>query len=139
MSKITFFPLERGVIDHTDQQIFSKLDNAYQIKVKKSPLLTAEVKTIDGVFVANSGRSTTSFTAEFPISVMPAHRIAQEEQSLGWVILFAFLGGLILNLMPCVLPVLSIKILSDKFLHLFKINKPKIKNSIPQKAPLGIH
>ena len=45
-----------------------------------------------------------------------------------WAMLFAFLGGLLLNLMPCVLPVLSIKVLSmvelggsgsrkDSFLH----------------------
>lgn len=31
---------------------------------------------------------------------------------LAWTLLLAFLGGLVLNLMPCVLPVLSIKILS---------------------------
>jgi suppressor for copper-sensitivity B len=34
------------------------------------------------------------------------------QYSLWIIILFAFLGGLILNVMPCVLPVLSIKILS---------------------------
>lgn len=32
--------------------------------------------------------------------------------STGWMLLFAFIGGLILNLMPCVFPVLSIKLLS---------------------------
>lgn len=32
--------------------------------------------------------------------------------SLGWMLLVALLGGLILNLMPCVLPVLSLKLLS---------------------------
>ncbi len=32
--------------------------------------------------------------------------------SLAWMGVFAFLGGLILNLMPCVFPVLSIKVLS---------------------------
>lgn len=31
---------------------------------------------------------------------------------LGWVLLLAFAGGLLLNLMPCVLPVLSLKALS---------------------------
>lgn len=30
----------------------------------------------------------------------------------GWMLLFAFLGGLILNLMPCVFPILAIKALS---------------------------
>lgn len=33
-------------------------------------------------------------------------------QSLWWMLLSAFLGGLILNLMPCVFPILSIKMLS---------------------------
>lgn len=33
-------------------------------------------------------------------------------QSLGLILVFAFIGGLILNLMPCVLPVLSLKFLS---------------------------
>jgi thiol:disulfide interchange protein DsbD len=33
------------------------------------------------------------------------------QQSLGWMVLFAFIGGLILNLMPCILPVLSIKVM----------------------------
>jgi len=38
-------------------------------------------------------------------------RLAQEHLNLG-ILFFAFMGGLILNLMPCVLPVLSLKILS---------------------------
>ncbi len=35
----------------------------------------------------------------------------ENEQSLVWILLSALLGGLILNLMPCVLPVLSIKVM----------------------------
>lgn len=38
-----------------------------------------------------------------------------QNQSLGFYLLCAFLGGLILNVMPCVLPVISIKVLS--FVH----------------------
>ncbi len=34
-----------------------------------------------------------------------------EEEPLGKMLLFAFLGGLILNIMPCVLPVITLKIL----------------------------
>ena len=36
-------------------------------------------------------------------------------RGLGWVLLGAFLGGLILNIMPCVLPVIAIKAMS--FVH----------------------
>lgn len=34
------------------------------------------------------------------------------DKSLGWILLGAFVGGLILNLMPCVLPVIGLKVLS---------------------------
>jgi thiol:disulfide interchange protein len=37
--------------------------------------------------------------------------VQPEETSLGLMLLFAYVGGLILNIMPCVLPVLSIKAL----------------------------
>jgi len=42
----------------------------------------------------------------------PSESNTQASSSLAWMLLFAFIGGLILNLMPCVLPVLSIKALS---------------------------
>lgn len=45
---------------------------------------------------------------------IPAETAPEPTQnlSLGLVLLFAFLGGIILNLMPCVLPVVSLKVLS---------------------------
>lgn len=39
-------------------------------------------------------------------------RASQQEESLGLFLVYAFLGGLILNVMPCVLPVIAIKVLS---------------------------
>ena len=38
---------------------------------------------------------------------------SQMTAGTGAALLFAFLGGLILNLMPCVFPVLSLKLLGD--------------------------
>jgi thiol:disulfide interchange protein DsbD len=34
------------------------------------------------------------------------------DRSFVWVLLLALAGGLVLNLMPCVLPILSLKVLS---------------------------
>lgn len=45
-------------------------------------------------------------------SFLPNDWNASASVSLPLMLLFAFLGGLILNIMPCVLPVLSIKVLS---------------------------
>ncbi len=47
-----------------------------------------------------------------PILLTAAAPAAPAADSLPLMFLFAFLGGLILNIMPCVLPVLSIKVLS---------------------------
>jgi len=47
--------------------------------------------------------------APAPVSQLPPP--AAEAASFGMILLFALLGGLILNLMPCVLPVLSLKLL----------------------------
>ena len=42
---------------------------------------------------------------------MPGKKIAPQTRSFAGYMLFAFIGGLILNVMPCVFPVLGIKIL----------------------------
>ncbi len=50
------------------------------------------------------------------VIVPPAVKFAPQEivevDNFGMVLLYAFLGGLILNIMPCVLPVIGLKILS---------------------------
>ena len=50
-------------------------------------------------------------TAGTPVTVTDAPADTRAAQSLFGALLLALLGGLILNLMPCVLPVLSIKVL----------------------------
>jgi thiol:disulfide interchange protein len=59
-------------------------------------------------------------TAAVEISSQPPEQQSQpdaENISLATVLLFALLGGMILNLMPCVFPILSIKVLSFTTTH----------------------
>jgi thiol:disulfide interchange protein len=59
-------------------------------------------------------------TAAVEISSQPPEQQSQpdaENISLVTVLLFALLGGMILNLMPCVFPILSIKVLSFTTTH----------------------
>ncbi len=44
-------------------------------------------------------------------SPAPSSSVTEGEQSLVRMLLYAFIGGLILNIMPCVLPVIALKIL----------------------------
>ncbi|MBX3439620.1 MAG: thioredoxin family protein [Planctomycetaceae bacterium] len=72
------------------------------------------------VDVANASPVSELFT---PLSTIAGHAGAVDdildfelqstgEASLPWYLTMAFLGGLILNVMPCVLPVLAIKVMS---------------------------
>ncbi|WP_138084856.1 protein-disulfide reductase DsbD family protein [Phragmitibacter flavus] len=51
-------------------------------------------------------------SAEYPPPSAADANAATPQKSLGVMLLFGFLGGLILNIMPCVFPVLGIKITS---------------------------
>jgi len=55
--------------------------------------------------------ATASIVAVGGVAWAQGEAAAAEEPSLALMLLFAYVGGLILNIMPCVLPVLSIKAL----------------------------
>jgi suppressor for copper-sensitivity B len=72
--------------------------NAVSSKLQWRPFSAASFKQIAG--------------PNFDIDRMKANLKSQQSSSLGWQLLFGFLGGLILNIMPCVLPVIGLKVLS---------------------------
>jgi suppressor for copper-sensitivity B len=51
-------------------------------------------------------------TATGPVYDLSKIRLAEAPGSLAWNLLLAFVGGLVLNLMPCVLPVIGLKVMS---------------------------
>jgi thiol:disulfide interchange protein DsbD len=65
-------------------------------------------KSVSGVVVMLSEKPK-GFQITLPISETPPVTIVLV--SLGQMLLYAFIGGLILNIMPCVLPVIALKIL----------------------------
>lgn len=60
-----------------------------------------------------------------PATASKAAPPAQPSRSLALIFSLAFLGGLILNIMPCVLPVISLKILG--FVHQSRSNPTRIR------------
>jgi len=80
-------------------------------------------KEISGVIVVEIGGHREGFEVKLPVSEQaPAGETTLPESSAGvspapfsqplWqMLLYAFIGGLILNIMPCVLPVIALKIL----------------------------
>jgi len=74
----------------------------------------AEGASVDGLLVVND--ATSGSTHGFTLSAMPfdtgSAPAGEPQVTLFLALGFAALGGLLLNLMPCVLPVLSIKVMS---------------------------
>jgi thiol:disulfide interchange protein len=71
---------------------------------------------ISGVMAVESGQLRQGYAVSIPIAAKAPAASATgtpvlPSQSRGKMLLFAFIGGLILNIMPCVLPVIALKIL----------------------------
>ena len=72
-------------------------------------------KAITGLLINATGEQVQAFQATVSIkdtaSASSASKATSPSQSLGMMLVYAFIGGLILNIMPCVLPVIALKIL----------------------------
>lgn len=113
ISDLTFYAEDPGVIQYAAAQKFAKKTGQYTLDVFKTDTTTETAKMLTGVLVTTNGwrgeDSEKALAVSLPIEAPPT---TTASLSLFAALGLAFLGGLILNLMPCVLPVLSIKILS---------------------------
>lgn len=136
---VDFFPISEGLIDFKELDRLDKNDQSTSLYLKAHPLYLEDnaksgtIAPIEGVFVADGGplkggwaiRTTFAVTpgeitlpwSEPAAAPKPKVQVAVaapsqiETLTQTTAVVFAFLGGLILNLMPCVFPVLSLKIL----------------------------
>ncbi len=124
-----FFPEDRRIISNAAPQKVERNGNTLSISLKRDPSNQEPISRIRGVLYSPQGWSEKGTPKAVsidtkaddqpaveplsPSSSSPVSTAAVDEQ-IGFLtaIVFAFLGGMILNLMPCVFPVLSIKILS---------------------------
>jgi thiol:disulfide interchange protein len=116
-----FFPYTKGLLKASAPQTAETRDKGFAIAVPPGwRLRDAERRQstdkIDGVLVvpAAAGAGTQAYEVTLNRGQVPvsAPRIAAADLPLAEAILFAILGGLILNLMPCVFPILSMKALA---------------------------
>ena len=98
------FPFAGDAIDHAGQQAVMSSDQGVLISVPRSAYFTDRERL--SVLIANQ---QTGYYADVQLNLSAAASGAPAVASLWWLLLSAFLGGLLLNIMPCVLPVLSMK------------------------------
>lgn len=115
-----FFTSGYEVIDHPAAQPITQEGNTYLIALQQSEYATGAVEHLEGVLVATEGSSwneheyVPALSINVPVNAGQYAASPQESStsvSLIWMLVLAFAGGLLLNLMPCVFPILSIKVL----------------------------
>jgi thiol:disulfide interchange protein DsbD len=103
-----FFPEDEDILDNPAPQTIAPTATGLVLDLKKDANLTAAPAQLKGVLELAGGRNyeivATPGTVAAP-PVAPAFAFG----ALASTAFFAFLGGLLLNLMPCVFPVLFLK------------------------------
>lgn len=106
-----FFPFDQGAIKGSADQLLGRADGG--VIVRLAPAAKAKsLRALSGVLVLTSedGSVQALDIAATPGPVPSAHFASA--MGVAAALAFAFLGGLILNLMPCVLPILAMKALA---------------------------
>jgi thiol:disulfide interchange protein DsbD len=129
MTDVQFFPLKEGIIEHSAPKRIEWRQGELRLRLKRAGPAQELPKSLDGVLViaqrSGSGTLREGFSLEAAVERAAPREAApltakvaadtigsRAAIGLGSALLFAFLGGLILNVMPCVFPVLSLKALA---------------------------
>ncbi len=122
-ASVEFFPLEQARIEPAAPQVLRREGDRAALYLTAATPVAPDFKTLKGVLVVDGGparadRGGWAGIVAVPLAAGAVPVVAATapadagELITFWVALAgAFVGGLILNLMPCVFPVLSLKLL----------------------------
>ncbi len=107
-----FFVDQAGVLDHGAEQAFQREGDAWAVRLAASDYAAGVAGRLAGVLKTDG----SAVTLDLPVAsdaapVASASGPAGSGIGLWSALLFAFAGGIVLNLMPCVFPILGIKVL----------------------------
>ena len=114
---VYFYPVSDKMIDHAKPQTVERGKEGLTLALTPLGDLAkgGDLPQLEGVLVAD-GKAFEISAADSPapmgasgLGAPKAVKVAAPQSGLLGAIAFAFLGGLILNLMPCVFPILSMK------------------------------
>jgi thiol:disulfide interchange protein DsbD len=108
-----FFPGRAGIIKNAAPQLVGYAKDGLVLRLTPGAKVSG---TLDGLIViTSSDGATQALDVSIPPGPVPTAEFGYAENgdlNLWLAILFALVGGLILNVMPCVLPILAMKALS---------------------------
>ncbi|HWJ34924.1 MAG TPA: protein-disulfide reductase DsbD domain-containing protein [Steroidobacteraceae bacterium] len=119
IKSLAFFPYAEGGIEYGAPQILARSKDALELAIKSGDQ-PPKAGIVRGVLLATEQSGGDTITVPIEIAATfsgaagatkgnPSAQLAAGTPGVPSLILLAILGGLILNLMPCVFPVLSIK------------------------------
>jgi thiol:disulfide interchange protein len=113
LTDVRFFPFHEGEVKGIAPQQWTASPEGLSLRLERSNQ-TRTLKGLDGVVVLASAGAPAQALAisAIPGPVPLANFPSEAGLTLPLAILFALLGGAILNLMPCVLPILAMKALA---------------------------
>jgi len=106
-TEAAFFPANQDIVDNPSPQKVTPAPKGLVLELRKDSNLTTAPAQLKGVLELSGGRAY-EIVAKPGMVQMPAPESSGAAAFLR-VTAFAFLGGLLLNLMPCVFPVLFLK------------------------------
>lgn len=116
VEEIDFFPLAEGVVNDSAAQISYVADDVVVVKVARDEALKLQPNPFPAVLeITENGvvraLEITAATTDANAPDPGFNFFMLFDMAFWLALISAFIGGLILNLMPCVLPVLSLKVL----------------------------
>lgn len=100
-----FFPFDQDWLANAAPQKATPTAKGVVLALKKDVSLTSSPKQLNGVLELSGGRAYNLSLQPGSVVIPPEHNWAMLAKTAA----LAFLGGLLLNLMPCVFPVLFLK------------------------------
>ncbi len=111
---VEFYPTQGMDLDLAAPQKLTRTSEDLRLELKRSTINPQPPRSLKGILVRPGAGgwalALETAVAEAP-QVLPVQSSLGEVRSLRVALLFAFFGGMILNLMPCVFPVISLKVM----------------------------
>ena len=113
ISEVYFYPEDKGLIRYASNQKLYKKDGSAILIIERPQKYSNDLQNISGVLEIHTNRNKESFEIKQSINYVQSIEIPNISNLSFWLaIILAFFGGIILNIMPCVFPVIALKVMS---------------------------
>ena len=113
ITQVYFFPENKGLIKYSSKQDFYNLENSTKLVVERPIKYSNNAKNVIGVLEVHFANTKQTYQIDQSISYVDKIDIPETSNlSFMVAIILAFFGGIILNIMPCVFPVIALKVMS---------------------------